>query len=292
MNTKKYYYLIAVGILSISLSPIITRFAQSPSLVIAANRMLYTVILLTPFTLKKVLGEGMGLSRQLLGLNLLSGFFLGLHFWAWIDALQNTSVANATILVNLHPVFILILGRIVFKERVDLRSVISTLIALTGSLLIIYNSLRTLSLNPQGDLMAVLGAIFVAVYLLVGARIRQSISNPTYTYIAYTMAFVTLLLLSFLFSTNVFDYPLTDAFVFLGLAVIPTLLGHSLFNMSLKYLDPHLVGLSILGEPIMATLWAYLLFSEELVFLQLMGGLLIVFALVYKVGFRRKGETL
>jgi drug/metabolite transporter (DMT)-like permease len=292
MNTKKYYYLIALGIFSISLSPIMTRYAESSSLVIAANRMLYTILLLTPFTLKRVIHEGKSLSKATLGLNLLSGFFLGLHFWAWIDALQNTSVANATILVNLHPMFILLISGIVLRESVDSKSMVSTLMALTGSTLIVYNSLATLSLNPKGDLMAILGAFFVAVYLVIGAKVRQRISNPTYTYTAYATAFFTLLVLGFFFEARVFSYPLSDAYVFLGLAAVPTLLGHSLFNLSLKAVDPHLVSIAILGEPILATLWAFFLFKEGLVPLQFLGGLLIVAALLYKVGFlRRRGPS-
>lgn len=283
MNRRSYYYLVAIGVLSISLSPIITRASHSPSLVIAANRMLYTVLLLTPFTLGAILREVRTIPVKSLLLNLTSGVFLGLHFWSWIDSLQHTSVANSTILVNLHPIFILVIGRIFLKEKVDRTSILSTLIAISGSLLLIYHSLTHLSLNVRGDLMAVVGALTVSVYLTIGAQIRQHVSNKTYTYIAYLTAFVTLLALSWPTQTQVFSYPPSDILVFLGLAVVPTLLGHSLFNMSMKTLNPHFISMAILGEPIMASLWAYLLFSEKISPIQWAGGMMIIAGLAIKI---------
>ncbi|MEA3422293.1 MAG: EamA family transporter [Bacillota bacterium] len=283
MKLNKYFYLIALGVFSISLSPIITKTASSSSITIASNRMLYTVVLLTPFTIKSIIGEIKTLNPRIILLNILSGLFLAIHFWSWIDSLQYTSVANSTILVNLHPVFILLIARVFLKEKIDSISIISTLIALCGSMLIIYNSLFNLSINPRGDIMAIVGAMTVSVYLTIGASIRKDISTKSYTYITYSIAFITLFIISLFIKTNVFNYPLSDALVFLGLAVIPTLLGHSLFNMSLKYIKPHIVSMAILGEPILATIWAYLLFQESISIFQLIGGFMIITALLVKL---------
>ncbi len=283
MKLNKYFYLIALGVFSISLSPIITKTASSSSITIASNRMLYTVVLLTPFTIKSILGEIKTLNSKIILLNILSGFFLAIHFWSWIDSLQHTSVANSTILVNLHPVFILLIARVFLKEKIDSISIISTLIALFGSMLIIYNSLFNLSINPRGDIMAIVGAMTVSVYLTIGASIRKDISTKSYTYITYSIAFITLFVISLFIKTNVFNYPLSDALVFLGLAIIPTLLGHSLFNMSLKYIKPHIISMAILGEPILATIWAYLLFQESINTFQLIGGFMIIAALLVKL---------
>jgi|LGVE01.1.fsa_nt_gb drug/metabolite transporter (DMT)-like permease len=283
MKLNKYFYLIVLGVFSISLSPIITKTASSSSITIASNRMLYTVVLLTPFTIKSIIGEIKTLNSKIILLNILSGFFLAIHFWSWIDSLQHTSVANSTILVNLHPVFILLIARVFLKEKIDSISIISTLIALFGSMLIIYNSLFNLSLNPRGDIMAIIGAMTVSVYLTIGASIRKDISTKSYTYITYSIAFITLFVISLFIKTNVFNYPLSDALVFLGLAIIPTLLGHSLFNMSLKYIKPHIISMAILGEPILATIWAYLLFQESINIFQLIGGFMIIAALMVKL---------
>ncbi|MCK5763994.1 MAG: DMT family transporter [Clostridiales bacterium] len=283
MKLNKYFYLIVLGVFSISLSPIITKTASSSSITIASNRMLYTVVLLTPFTIKSILAEIKTLNSKIILLNILSGFFLAIHFWSWIDSLQHTSVANSTILVNLHPVFILLIARVFLKEKIDSISIISTLIALSGSMLIIYNSLFNLSIHPRGDIMAIIGALTVSVYLTIGASIRKDISTKSYTYITYSIAFITLFVISLFIKTNVFNYPLSDALVFLGLAIIPTLLGHSLFNMSLKYIKPHIISMAILGEPILATIWAYLLFQESINIFQLIGGFMIIAALLVKL---------
>ena len=204
MKINRYYYLVALGIFAVSLSPIITKAAVSSSLTIAANRMFFTIIILTPFTITKILSEIKTIQQKTILLNILSGIFLGLHFWSWIDSLQFTTVANSTILVNLHPIFILILGSIFLNQKIDSLSIISTVIALSGSLLIIYNSLFNLSLNMRGDMMAVIGAITISVYFTIGSQLRQSVSNKTYTYIAYLSAFVTLFIISLFFNINIF----------------------------------------------------------------------------------------
>lgn len=283
MKTNRYYYLVALGIFAISLSPIITKAAVSSSLTIAANRMLFTIIILTPFTIKKILSELKTIKQKTILLNILSGIFLGLHFWSWIDSLQFTSVANSTILVNLHPIFILILGSIFLNKKIDSLSIISTLIALSGSLLIIYNSLFNLSLNMRGDMMAVIGAITISVYFTIGSQLRQNISNKTYTYIAYLSAFMTLFIISLFFNINIFSYPSSDIWVFLGLALIPTLLGHSIFNYSLQYLSTHFISMAVLAEPILASIWAYFLYSESVTLIQFIGGFLILFGLGIKI---------
>jgi drug/metabolite transporter (DMT)-like permease len=287
MKKNIYYYIVALGVFSISLSPIITKFAQSSSIVIAANRMLYTVILLTPFTIRPILKELIQIQKKTIYLNILSGVFLGFHFWSWIDSLQHTTVANSTILVNLHPIFILLISWIFLHERIDKISIISTLVAISGSLLLIYNSLFNLSLNLRGDLMAVIGAVTVAVYLTIGSQIRKSVSTKTYTYVAYLVAFLTLLIISGFVGSNIFSYPKSDILVFLGLAIIPTLMGHSMFSMSMKYLSSHFISMAVLGEPIMATLWAFLIFNESVGIYQFAGGILILSGLAIKMRYQK-----
>ena len=283
MKINRYYYLVALGIFAVSLSPIITKAAVSSSLTIAANRMFFTIIILTPFTITKILSEIKTIQQKTILLNILSGIFLGLHFWSWIDSLQFTTVANSTILVNLHPIFILILGSIFLNQKIDSLSIISTVIALSGSLLIIYNSLFNLSLNMRGDMMAVIGAITISVYFTIGSQLRQSVSNKTYTYIAYLSAFVTLFIISLFFNINIFSYPSSDILVFLGLALIPTLLGHSIFNYSLQFLSSHFISMAVLAEPILASTWAYLLYNESVTLVQFIGGFLILFGLGIKI---------
>ena len=287
MKINRYYLLVAFGILSISFSPIITRMSNSDSIVIAANRMLYTVILITPFTIKHVSTEIKNISKKNIFLNILSGLFLGFHFWAWIDALQYTSIANATILVNLHPIFILLLGYFFLNQKIDFISIISTIIAILGSFIIIYNTLFNLNLNIHGDLMAIIGAIAISVYLTIGSQIRKSISNKTYTYISYFTAFITLFIISFFINTNIFLYPTSDIFVFLGLAIVPTLLGHSIFNYSLKHLSAHFISIAVLGEPVLATIWAFVFFNELITIYQFIGGLIIIIGIGTKIKYSK-----
>jgi len=283
MKLNKYMYLVFLGVAATSLSPIITKISTVSSLTISANRMLYTIIILTPFVFKKILIEIPKISYKHLYLTILSGIFLALHFWSWIESLNHTSIANATLLVNLHPIFILFISSLVLNEKIYFSSIASTIIAIFGSMLILYNSLSSVAFNLSGDVLAIFGAFTVSIYFIVGAKIRRYVSTTSYTYIAYSTAFITLFIISLFTNVNIFSYTLKDMYVFIGLAIIPTLLGHSIFNMALKYISPHIISMANLGEPILATILAYYIYAEKINSIQFVGGLFIILGLAIRL---------
>lgn len=208
-----------------------------------------------------------------------SGIFLALHFATWITSIQYTSITSSTVLVNTHTVFIVLGTWFILKEKVPRKAVVSIGITLLGSIIISLGD-RSMGSNVlYGDILAVLGAFFVAGYMMIGRIIRQRISVTTYTFLVYASCTFTLLVLDMITGTTLHPYPLKEWLIFLALAVFCTILGHSIFNWALAYIKPTFLSTAVLGEPVFATLWALILFQEVPAIWQVVGSMAIIFGI-------------
>lgn len=277
MNKKiNAKFIILIGVVFVSFGSIFTKLSSAPSLAIATYRLGFSSMILLPYVLMKNVSEIKGISKKNLLICILSGIFLAFHFATWFESIKHTSIASSTVLVNTHPIFIVIGSFFILKEKVSKKAIISIVIALIGSIII---SLGDSSMGNNilyGDLLAILGGLSVSVYIMIGRIARQELSVNCYTFIVYSSAALTLILLSLVTSTPLYPYPKLDWLLFLGLAVFCTILGHSIFNWALEYLNPAFVSTAILGEPVFATIWAMLLFKEIPTLWQILGGIIIL----------------
>lgn len=200
------------------------------------------------------------------------GVMLALHFWSWNTSLRFTSVAASVSLVNLQPAIVAIVSAKWLGERPNGRQWIGILIAILGALVVgvadVPGGLGGVraALNSGaggsggrallGDGLAVLGALTATAYYLVGRRVRQQLDLWPYVGLVYSSAFVTLLLLTVATGEKLLPQPPREMAIFAGLALGPTLLGHTGLNWALAYLPAFIVNLTVLGEPIGATLLA------------------------------------
>ncbi|SHJ86041.1 DMT family transporter [Paramaledivibacter caminithermalis] len=268
--------MVLIGVIFVSFASIFTKISSAPSLVIATYRLGFSSLMLLPYVLENNIKEIKGISKKDLFMCLISGVFLAFHFATWLESIKYTSITSSTVLVNTHPIFIVIGSFLILKEKVSKKAIMSIIIALIGSTII---SLGDSSLGSNifyGDLLAILGGFCVAGYMMIGRIARQRLSVNSYTFIVYSSCTLTLLLLSLITSTPLYPYPKTDWLIFLCLAVFCTILGHSIFNWSLEYLSPTFISTSILGEPVFATIWAMLIFKEIPTLWQILGGIIIL----------------
>lgn len=182
----------------------------------------------------------------------IAGMFLGLHFWAWITSLQFTSVANSVLLVATQPVWAALLGRLFAKEKVPLTGWIGIGVAFAGCLLTVEVS----SIQLQGDLLALLGAVLAAIYLVIGRGQRKTLGLLPYVTHVYTAAACTLALLVLLTDEPWTAHRTGDWWFLIALAAIPTGIGHSIYNKLLKVAPAYIVATGITAEPIGASLLA------------------------------------
>lgn len=269
--------MIVVGVLGISLSSIFVKFSQAPSAVTAAWRLLWTVLFLTPVVAGKppVRQELLQTPRKLLWLSILSGLFLAIHFVLWFESLRHTSVASSTTIVCTEVIWVCLGFCLFLKGKITGKAIAAIGVTLLGSILIaLSDSVRGGQL--YGDILALLAAIAVAVYTLIGRVVREKLSTTVYTYMVYTACALVLVTTCLLQGARLFAYGWSAVIVGALLAVFSTILGHSIFSWCLKYFSPAFVSASKLCEPVVAAVLACFLFGELPGWLQITGGILIL----------------
>jgi drug/metabolite transporter (DMT)-like permease len=275
------WLVLAFGILAVSTASIFIRYAQAsaPSLVIAAWRLGLATLVLTPIAATRRQGELRQITRRDLGLALLSGLFLALHFASWITSLEYTSVASSVVFVTTTPLWVALASPLLLHERVTRRAWIGMAVALIGGIVIGLSDAGDGGGGENlllGDFLALFGAWMAACYVVIGRRLRAKVSLISYTFLVYGMAALVLIGLMFISGQPPLGYPPQTYLWFLLLALIPQLLGHSSFNWALRYLSAAFVSIVLLGEPIGSIILAYFLLGETPAAIQLGGAALIL----------------
>jgi drug/metabolite transporter (DMT)-like permease len=283
----------AFGILAVSTASIFIRYAQAsaPSIVIATYRLVLASLILLPLVLTRRRAELASLTRTELGLALLSGFFLALHFATWITSLEYTTVVSSVVLVSTTPLWVALLSPFTIKEPITVPILIGMLLALAGGMIVGLSDSCTWGavglICPAfsdfvrgkaflGDLLALAGAIMGASYILIGRRLRAKMSLLSYVFVVYGMAAIVLVVIMVASGHSAFGYPLNTYVWFLFLALVPQLLGHSTFNWALGYLSAAYVSIALLGEPIGSTVLAYFILQEVPAPMKIIGAILIL----------------
>lgn len=291
------YLAVFFGVLAVSTAAIFIRFAQEevPSLVIAAFRLSLATMVLSPLALGRWRRELLALGRRELLLALISGGFLALHFASWITSLEMTSVASSVVLVTTTPLWTAIFSPLFLKETMPPRAAMGMIIALFGGAIVGISDSCTLIdyslICPSGleffqgraflgNLLALVGAWMAAGYLIVGRRVRKKLPLIPYVFIVYGIASCFLMGMVILSGEKLLGYSPQSYLWLAALALIPQLLGHSIFNWALAFLPASYVAVTLLGEPIGSTLLAFYLLSETPGGGKLFGAILILTGIV------------
>ena len=270
--------MIVVGLLGVSLSAIFVRLSDAPSAVTACFRLVWTVLLMTPITLgrRSVRQEIRKLSRKQMLLCVLSGVFLAAHFALWFESLQHTSVASSGVIVCTEVIWVSLGYCLFMGGRLSWKAIATIAVSLLGSVMIALADSSGSGQHLYGDVLSLLSAIAVAVYILIGRAVRKTVSNTAYTYVVYSASAAVLVLISLLQGHSLIGADWSAVVVGLLLAVFSTLMGHSVFNWCLKYFSPSFVSASKLAEPVIASIVAAFLFQEIPGPWQLAGGAIII----------------
>jgi drug/metabolite transporter (DMT)-like permease len=251
--------------------------SSSPPLVIAAYRMVFTVLLLlVPFVRRGGIARLRGLDRSSLAWIALSGVLLALHFATWTESLQDTSVASSVLFVSVHPVLVAMTAFLVFGERASLAAIAGIALTLVGSAVVAGGDVQLGAQAARGDALAFAGAVVFAGYLLIGRGARRSMDTIEYSVPAYTVCALFLAPCALIFGQPLTAAGGRDVAIFLGLAIVPTLGGHLLYNWTLKYLETAVVSVSFLGEPVGASLLAWILLGQRPALSTAIGGAIIL----------------
>ncbi|MCM3600384.1 DMT family transporter [Robertmurraya korlensis] len=270
------YFALIVGVIAVSASAIFVKFSEAPSGVLAFYRLLFSVLFMLPVFLMKYVKELALISRRDWLYATLAGVFLAFHFILWFESLNYTSVASSTVLVTLQPLFAFVGTFLFFKERFTLKAILCAVAAIVGSVIISWGDFQVSGTALFGDILALLACALVTAYLMFGQSVRKRISLVTYTFVVYSISSIVLLLYVLFAGESLYPYPKNEWWIFILLALIPTLLGHTLFNWAIKWISTSIISMAILFEPVGATILAYYLLSEKVLVTQLLGGSIVI----------------
>ena len=237
--------LVAIGAVSTS-GPLIAA-AAAPSLAIAFYRNAMASGVLLPFALGRCRTELAGLSAREWRLALLAGVLLGAHFATWTPALALTSVASATALVATQPVWAALIAHL-RGAVIARRAWIGIGVAVVAAALLAGIDLSVSARAVGGDLLALVGGVFAALYVTAGGEVRRSVSTTAYTLICYGTASVLLLAGALVTRASLSGYTARTWILLVALTAGAQLLGHSMINRVLRTTSPTVVSLAILFE--------------------------------------------
>ena len=224
--------MILAGITGISLSAIFVKYSQAPSAVTATYRLLWTILLLSPVAwgVKVRRRELLKTPKKTVVLCGISGIFLAFHFFTWFESLKHTTVASSTTIVCTEVIWVALGYCLFLKGKLTVKAVAAIIITLMGSLLVAYSDSGAGQGHLYGDILALLAAIFVAAYTLIGRVARTTLSTTAYTYIVYLFSAATLVALTMFQGYSFRGYGVNAVVVGFLLAVFSTILGHSIFS--------------------------------------------------------------
>jgi drug/metabolite transporter (DMT)-like permease len=258
---------LALALLGVSLSGPLVRLSAAHPLAIAAWRLGFSLIVIAAaLLLTGQWRQWARVTRRELAIAVGAGGMLALHFWSWNSSVALTTVAASVILVNTQPVVVALLSMVWLREAPSRRQWIGIGIAMVGALLVALPDLLRGSppgtAHPRallGDLLALGGALTAAIYFVAGRRLRATLDLWPYVGLVYGTCFVVLLALVALTGNALLPQPQRELAIFAGLALGPMLLGHTGLNWALRHSPAYLVNVTLLGEPIGATLIAAML---------------------------------
>src|SRR3954463_8572959 len=258
--SAKPYWVLAVAVLGISFAGPLVRLSNADAVAIAAWRLGFSLVLVA--LLLAVTGEWRDWRQLTLPrfvLAVVGGVCLALHFWAWNASIHLTTIAASVTLVSLQPAVVAAISAVALRESPSNRQLAGIAIAIVGAFIIAAPDVRRgLSLGTnqamQGNLLAISAAVTAAIYYTIGRRLRAGLGIWAYVGIVYLAAFVSLVGIAAARGIPMQSEPPREIAIFAGLALGPMLLGHTGMNWALKFLPAYVVNLTVLGEPVGATL--------------------------------------
>ncbi len=252
---------LGLSLVGISFAAPLVRLSTAHPVAIAAWRLGFSLLIVAiALAVSGQWRQLRRLGRRDIAVASAAGVMLALHFWSWNTSVGLTTVAASVVLVNLQPVFVALFSARWLGEPAGRRQWLGIALALAGAGVVAaagFTDIVAAGHRPLlGNLLAVVGAITAAVYYVIGRGLRRTIDLWAYVGVVYGACFVALLAIAAIWRVPLTPQPPRDLAIFAGLAIGPMLLGHTGMNYALRYLPAYVVNLTVLGEPVGATLLA------------------------------------
>ncbi|BAZ46527.1 hypothetical protein NIES4102_35630 [Chondrocystis sp. NIES-4102] len=279
--------ILVIGIIGVSLSAIWIRLGLAAvnfenkvgfSLFLAASRLILAALIVLPTAKNLKSREN---NPQSYYYALAAGVCLAIHFATWITSLSYTSIAASTVLVTTNPIWVGLFSWWWYKEKFNRVQILGIAVALIGGVIIALvdtNLANSEYSNPiLGNILALMGAVMSSLYIIFGLKAQQQgLNTQQYIAIAYSIAALALFPLPWFYNTSYLGYPKAVYLYILLMAIISQVIGHTSLNWAIRWTSPALISLSLLFEPVIASIFGAIVFKEIPAGGLLIGGVIIL----------------
>jgi drug/metabolite transporter (DMT)-like permease len=264
---------LAIGILCISFSPIFVKLAGVPPITSGFYRIFVAWVCLAPYCIIK---GNLKIGRKELIIAIVGGVVFGSDIAVWNLSLMKISATVSTLLANLAPVWVGLIGYLLFKKRSGKLFWIGTFVAIAGMVVLVgYQNIIALKFNI-GILLALLASFLYAIYILITKGVLQKISTLTFMFYNMLAASIYLLFICGVQQNNVISFSVPTWLNFLGMGIICQLIGWITINHSLRFLESTKVSIALLGQTVIAGFWAILFLNERLELKEIIGSVIVL----------------
>ncbi|KMY50545.1 DMT family transporter [Peribacillus loiseleuriae] len=272
---KSVGILLLISVIAISFAAIFVKWSDAPSTILSMYRMYLACVLLLPMVYINR-NQFLKLSKKDWLLLFIAGVFLALHFALWFGSLKLTTVASSTIILCLQPIIALLGGFLIYKERTNFSTILAIGISIIGVVMVGWGDFGHSNKSVIiGDILSFLSVIAIVGYLLIGQNNVKRISHWVYSFCVFLFAAISLNIYNLVLGFPIIGYDSKEWGIFILLAIFPTI-AHVIYNFLLNYVNTTTISMSILGEPIGATILAVILLGEPIVTLQIVGGFFVL----------------
>jgi drug/metabolite transporter (DMT)-like permease len=272
---KSVGILLLISVIAISFAAIFVKWSDAPPTILSMYRMYLACVLLLPMVYINR-NQFLKLSKKDWLLLFIAGVFLALHFALWFGSLKLTTVASSTIILCLQPIIALLGGFLIYKERTNFSTILAIGISIIGVVMVGWGDFGHSNKSVIiGDILSFLSVIAIVGYLLIGQNNVKRISHWVYSFFVFLFAAISLNIYHVIFGFPIIGYDSKEWGIFILLAIFPTI-AHVIYNFLLNYVNTTTISMSILGEPIGATILAVILLGEPIVTLQIVGGFFVL----------------
>ncbi|MEY8766966.1 DMT family transporter [Francisella philomiragia] len=270
---NKDFFIILFALSNLIVASVLIRYSEVGPIASFGYRLLLPCIFLYSFL--AITKDEEKLSKKSLYIAALTGFFLALDLAFYSISLIYTSIAEASLLTNLCPFITTFIAIIFLKEKVSLKYYLVLLVAFIG-LLLLMSQAGLSSQHLLGNWLAIISAVFYALFIIFSKKLRDSCSTFRMMFIASLSGSVVLFILAFIFNEQIIPTTARGIAILLAIALFGHLLGNILYISRIKHISLAMSSLVLLIGPVFALLYGYVLFRETFSIQQLVGMFIII----------------
>jgi len=254
--------LLVAGIFFCSTAVIFIKESTEHPVLLAAYRLFVAGIALTPLFIRDYRRQAVRSLAPHVRSAAIPGVLLGLHFISWIIAVRMTTVVNASLIVNLSPIVMPFILFYMIRERITKRELLGTALAVAGLVFLSANDFNISRRYFWGDILCLISMLFLTFYLAIGRKNKHLESIWLYVVPLYYIAGIMCFAVALFFINPIKPYTTKECLLILGLGLVPTVLGHSILNYSVKHIRGQIVSIFNMSQFTMAGVMAFLMWRE------------------------------